>query len=143
MRTSNELFMRSTSGNSMPVLPDSVISLVDATGLSRSEFARRLGIGIPQMSRILNKRVPVSQARINAIESLARQLTGSFTPRKLKSPPRPRTVNRRRTVALTNGEWRFVLANPYDGKHFGNAGVYATPQSVASLVRESGQNSLD
>ena len=40
-------------------------------------------------------------------------------------------------------QWRFRIADPYDGQGFGNPGEYATPRSANSLVRESAQNSLD
>ncbi len=39
--------------------------------------------------------------------------------------------------------WRFRQAPPDGGKDFGNAGVYATPMAVRTVVREDGQNSLD
>lgn len=39
--------------------------------------------------------------------------------------------------------WSFVERREYDGRSYGNSALYATPQSIPSLVRETGQNSLD
>ncbi|MFO0448478.1 MAG: hypothetical protein ACK52I_07405 [Pseudomonadota bacterium] len=39
--------------------------------------------------------------------------------------------------------WQWAERREFDGKSFGNPALYATPQTVASLVRETGQNSLD
>lgn len=43
----------------------------------------------------------------------------------------------------TEMNWFWSARRQYDGKSFGNPALYATPQTVASLVRETGQNSLD
>lgn len=49
-------------------------------------------------------------------------------------------------AAATSGAlfgWQWSPRREHDGKSFGNPALYATPQTVASLVRETGQNSLD
>lgn len=64
-------------------------------------------------------------------------------------PKRSIVANRASRAATRNSVpadapcWTFVHANVYQGKTFGNAGAYATPRSIGSLVRESCQNSLD
>jgi hypothetical protein len=43
----------------------------------------------------------------------------------------------------TSVKWCFRERSKQDGRGYGNAALYATPQTVESLVRETGQNSLD
>lgn len=39
--------------------------------------------------------------------------------------------------------WKFLQRRVHEGRSYGNSALYATPQSIPSLVRETGQNSLD
>ena len=48
-----------------------------------------------------------------------------------------------RDQALSTPGWMFIHQNPRAGRTYGNAAIYATPQSLESLVRETLQNSLD
>lgn len=45
--------------------------------------------------------------------------------------------------ARTPRGWYFLHRRKEEGRSYGNAALYATPQSIDSLVRETGQNSLD
>ena len=73
-------------------------------------------------------------------------------PKKIKNQPvKPGAKEVRRGGALlqtsaaeySDCEWRFRERAKQDGRSFGNAALYATPQEIDSLVRETGQNSLD
>jgi hypothetical protein len=48
-----------------------------------------------------------------------------------------------RNTAAPSIAWHWSPRRQHDGKSFGNPALYATPQTVESLVRETGQNSLD
>jgi RNA polymerase primary sigma factor len=50
---------------------------------------------------------------------------------------------RRLSTGKEGLKWRFRHAPADGGKDFGNAGVYATPMAVRTVVREDGQNALD
>jgi hypothetical protein len=49
----------------------------------------------------------------------------------------------KRVPATQERGWRFIHRSGFQGRSYGNAALYATPQSIRSLVRETGQNSLD
>jgi hypothetical protein len=51
--------------------------------------------------------------------------------------------NRRPSLPARSLDWVFRVAPADGGKDFGNAGFYATPQAIRTIVREDGQNSLD
>lgn len=52
-------------------------------------------------------------------------------------------AQQRRAEPVPALTWRFRERAPQDGRSYGNAALYAVPQTVESLVRETGQNSLD
>ena len=111
-------------------------ALVARTNLPRSEFGRRLGVSAPQISNWLNGRTPIPAHRVEEMRRVLSQLLGEAS------------IERTSYDAMTergddSADWRFIFANVNAGKDFGNAGIYATPQSIPSLVRETGQNSLD
>lgn len=110
--------------------------LVVRTGLTRAEFARRLGVGAPQVSNWLNGRVAIPAHHVEHMRGVLAELLGDASVGNIARA-------RRAVQGEADADWRFIHANVNAGKDFGNAGIYATPQSIPSLVRETGQNSLD
>jgi hypothetical protein len=43
----------------------------------------------------------------------------------------------------TTLSWNFLNRREFEGRSYGNSALYATPQTIPSLIRETGQNSLD
>ena len=62
---------------------------------------------------------------------------------KKASKAKPGKQHRSAQPKVKEMAWHWSPRRPQDGKSFGNPALYATPQTVASLVRETGQNSLD
>ena len=116
--------------------------------VSRAELARRLGVSPAAVSYWLNGTRTCPRETIERIARITNvqpswlfgaTSDGPGTARnKLKVGGR---VSHRGEKAMRL-EWGFSKA-PDDRKVFGDAGVYATPASVPTIVREDGQNSRD
>ncbi len=112
--------------------------------ISRSELAKRLKVSAGAVSHWLNgQRTPPD----DVVEKIAK-LTKTDVGWLLTGESRPQLVSKASATAFTTTEldaleWLFRPAANDFGKDFGNAGVYATPMSAETLVREDGQNSLD
>ena len=74
-------------------------------------------------------------------------LRGMNEPKAVSAPEKEQKKMAKKTVGRDedreDAAWRFREAPEDGGKDFGNANIWATPPDISTLVRETGQNSLD
>lgn len=120
--------------------------------LKRRQLAAKLGVSAAAISHWLNGMRECPRERVHEIAKITKAdpgwlLLGDDAASTMATPT-PRVREERTPRPATKGSarrltWGFREAPPDGGKDFGNAGVYATPMSVKTVVREDGQNSLD
>jgi transcriptional regulator with XRE-family HTH domain len=114
---------------------------VSTPKLTRSRLAKKLGTTPGAVSHYLNGNRAVPKQTIERIARITNVepgwlLHGSQRQHSAREP----SVRTQKPHRLT---WGFREAPNDGGKDFGNAGIYATPMAIRTIVREDGQNSLD
>jgi len=114
--------------------------------LKKKKLAAKIGVSPAAVSHWLSgkRKCPTDTVReiatITRVDPTWLLLGNGVDPRRSKLTATRSSVRSRAKQRLA---WRFRQAPPDGGKDFGNAGVYATPMSVRTVVREDGQNALD
>jgi transcriptional regulator with XRE-family HTH domain len=112
--------------------------------ITRSKLAERLGVSPGAVSHYLNANRPCPDHILKKIATITKVEPGWIRTGDAgkQQPSQPSAVREKiaRPLALA---WGYRPAPADGGKDFGNAGVYATPATIETIVREDGQNSLD
>lgn len=109
--------------------------------ITRTRLAKRLSLTPGAISHYLNGNRPVPEKVVRQIAQITKVEPGWLLHGTPKSDGHS-AVSRRRSPSHGLG-WGFRPAPADGGKDFGNAGIYATPMAIRTVVREDGQNSLD
>lgn len=113
--------------------------------LTQSELADRLDVSESAVSLWMNGKRECPKEQVRRIARITRVepgwlLTGEGEPSG--DGEEPGTSTEEETLERPPLRWGFRPSTRH-GKDFGDPGVYATPQSVRTFVRENGQNSSD
>lgn len=106
--------------------------------LKKTHLAEKLGLSAGAVSHYLNGNRPCPEVVVRKIAKITGVEYGWLAHGVADAPKAPQ--RKKSTPAL---KWSFRPAPPDGGKDFGNASVYATPATIATVVREDAQNSLD
>lgn len=109
--------------------------------LTRTRLAKKLSLSPGAISHYLNGNRPVPERVVKKIAQITKVEPGWLLHGTPTSDAHLATAPLR--SASSGLSWGFRVAPADGGKDFGNAGIYATPMAIRTVVREDGQNSLD
>jgi transcriptional regulator with XRE-family HTH domain len=124
-------------------------SLVEQ-GVSATELAKRLGVSRSLVSHwVAGRRDPSAEVLRRIAEVL--HVDSGWLGRdsleaeeiEMESTPTAESGGTHPPDSLAGAVWTFRQAPPDGGRDYGNSNVFATPPDLDTLVRETGQNSLD
>ena len=112
-------------------------SALERAGVSQAELARAMGVTRALVSHWANG---VRRPSLKQVREIASRLEVSASWLEGEEEDMPET---RAQDSIEEADWFFRPAPPDGGKDFGNSNIFATPADLPTLVRETGQNSLD
>lgn len=135
----------------MNVNPDRLRDALRDQGMTVSELAEHLGVSRGFVSQWLNQHRDVPVKYVDDIVSHLRVDRGWLTGGGTESTSASDTDEEARVtedassrdVPVRDGAWSFRPAPPDGGRDYGSANIWTLPADLETLVRETGQNSLD
>lgn len=116
-----------------------LIEILRAEGITQTQAADRLGVSKQLVTHWVQGRREPSERQLQALAELVgvdiRVLNGGM---EVMSAQQQSGLD-----SLSSADWRFRPAPQDGGRDYGNANVLAFSPSIATMVRELGQNALD